>query len=187
MGRIAAMKTSLLILVSLLVAAGSLRADSFLKATVTGTIQTQKVLSPLDGRIQTSILNDKFIFEEFQVSKTDYELVLDASGSGELLLLPKHSGGALSAISVAKIGSIDGTAIDTKARVEHLVGPADPGSATNLFKDLAGTFNGTAHYTGMIGVNTVVTKYILNFTGSGRGGAILKFKVTGAGQFEQAP
>ncbi len=45
-----------------------------LEAKIGGTIQTQTVLSPSDGRFHTEPLNNARVFEEFLVSPDDYEL-----------------------------------------------------------------------------------------------------------------
>ena len=161
---------------------------SFLKATVTGTVQTQILLSPNDGRIQTVPLNNKRIFQEFQVSPQDYELAVDASGnSGALVLVPKHTAAMLPTITVVELGNTSAEAIDTKVRVIKLTTNLGPSTATNLFKNVAGQLSGTVHFTGTI-QTPVFSKFIFAVAASGTnstgsGGAVLKFKITTQGAF----
>ena len=187
------MKTLLLITVTLFIAAAhpAHAIDTIFKATVTGTVQTQILNSPTTGRIHTALLNNKRIFEEYQVSKSDYELVLFFINGTELQLLPKHTSAGLPTITVFRVGSISGTVVNTTARVINIIGNTASIGATNLFQDFTGEFSGTARYKGTIQTGAV-SKFSCNMTATGTdqsnggsGYALLKFKVHTTGLFTQ--
>src|SRR5690349_2748733 len=109
-------------------------ADRFLKATVSGTVQTQALITNTNGRIHTSILNNRGIFLEFLVSPADYELVVNVADRGELVLLPKHTGAMLPTLSIFKLGTNTQSVINTKLGLLRIVADITPSDTTNLFK-----------------------------------------------------
>ncbi|HMJ90953.1 MAG TPA: hypothetical protein VK530_14115 [Candidatus Acidoferrum sp.] len=186
--------TTLLAIVSLFIASvAPLQAGggTFLKAKVNGTVQTQTILGPSDGRIKTTALNNARIFDEFEVSQTDYELVVAIESTG-LYLVPRSTGGGLPTITVAEFNSDSETVIDTKKRLVSVVAPLAVGTATNLFEDLKGTVVGSFRFTGTFDTPTY-TSVVLSITGGGTDqvgpneSAILKFKITAKGTFTQTP
>jgi len=177
-----------LLLITSLLFAGPLpihAASPYFKATVTGTVQTRVTLGPVEFRIHTAPLNNKRIFQEFQVSPDDYVLAVSTSNLGEVLLLPKNSG-ALPAISVLKLGSDRQSITDTKSNVIHLIGDIVATSHTNIFQGLFGTISNTTHFN-----STGTTKIILSVTAGGTdfagGPALLKFKVVTSSHFTPPP
>lgn len=166
--------------------------EKFLKATVTGTVQTQVTFSASEARFRTALLNNKRIFQEFGVSKDDYVLVVNVSNGGELLLLPKSSSSGLPTISVAKVGSSK-SIIDTKVGQGKVQAVLAPSAATNLFKDLVGDLTGTIFFQGPV-VSLSIKKFVFTIAASGTdtnpvstGVALLKFKTTAQGVFLQQP
>src|SRR5262245_52190642 len=109
------MKTLLLFVVVVLSAAAGRAADILLKATVTGTVRTQQIISPTDGRIITKPLNNLRIAQEFGVSPAGYRLVLNVSKT-ELVLMPIYASSGLQAITVWKFGT-SVSLINTKAHI----------------------------------------------------------------------
>lgn len=189
--RKASLITSALLFLAAAIPAGA--ADTFLKATVTGTVQTQVLFTPSDGRIRTEPLNNKRIFREFLVSPTDYALVFRLGSGIELVLVPKHASAMLPSITVIGLGNDIQQVVNTKTRVVRIVSNLAPGTATNLFKDLAGELNGTLHYTGAVAAGTI-TKFVFSVLGHGTDPtngagkpALLKFKATTGSPFVQAP
>jgi hypothetical protein len=96
-------------------------------------------------------------------------------------------------LTVLKLGSNSQSVLDTKVGILSIVCDIAPGVATNLFKDIAGEIAGTAHYLLPISSNTV-KKFNFSVTGHGTdpagvadSAALLKFKVTTADVFTQAP
>lgn len=165
----------------------------FLKANVAGTVQTQTILAPNEGRIRTSILNNKRIFAEFQVSKADYEMVVLVNSGIKLILLPKSASANLPTITVVEFGTNTQSVIDTKINIVNTVSDIAPSTATNLFKDLDGEIIGAAHFKGIIGSTAAITNFNFNVIGHGtdlngaNGASVLRFKVTAKGTFNQAP
>lgn len=174
----------------LLVTASSTRAaEVFLKVAVSGTVQSQTILGPTNGRIRTAVLNEKRIFQEYGVSAQDYELVFGATSGFQLI--PKQASAMLPTLSILTI-TTTATAIDTKAGVFKFGGPVTPGPAsTSIFNNLAGELVGTAHYVGSF-PPTAFKKVIFSVTGrgsdpsmGGSGTSLLKFKVVTNGIFVQ--
>jgi hypothetical protein len=177
------------LLVTLATASPSWAAGTFLKAKVSGTVQTQTPVPPSDGRIHSAKLDSKRIFDEFGVSSDQYELVVSLGVTLTLELLPKLSAAKLPTILVVELGSDSQEIFDTKARTIALGGSIAPGTATNLFENIAGEIAGTARYQGTP-ISGVITKLVLGVTGrgtdtSGVGPALLKFKIAAAGSFVQ--
>jgi hypothetical protein len=140
--------------------------DQYLKANVNGTVQTQAILSPGDGRVRTAPLNNKRIFQEFQVSPLDYELVYDIISSGGLMLLPKSAAAMLPSLTVVQLGQHSENIFNTKARCARVESDLAVSSATNLFKNLDGELVGTAFFKGPL-APPIITKF--NFTVTARG------------------
>lgn len=186
------MKNALFAIFSLLlVSAASSDAANFLKARVTGTVQTQTLQGLNEGRIRTSALNNASIFEQFGVSPADYELVVAIEETG-LYLLPRTQG-ALPTLTVVRFNDDSGTVVDTRKRAVSYVAQAGNTTATNLFEDFAGTAVGLFRYTGEFSSPTfksgsvnVMGKGTDNL-GEGSNAAILKFKITTTGTFTQQP
>src|SRR4051812_28655904 len=88
-------------------------------ANVSGSVDVQHTLSPGDSRSQLSALNNKRIFEEFQVSANDYVLVIDANGAGVLELLPKSAASMLPTLEVLKLND-NAPVLDTKKSLADL-------------------------------------------------------------------
>src|SRR4051812_29835263 len=103
---IAARQTSLAasVILLLIAATSAPAADTFLKATVTGTVQTQVLITNTDGRIRTEQLNNQRIFQEFLVSPKDYELAFMFGSPNGLVLVPKHVSAMLPTLTVAGLG-----------------------------------------------------------------------------------
>jgi hypothetical protein len=193
-GRMASMKTMLLITSFLLAIAAPVHAvDIFLKVNFSGTAQSQTILGASDGRIHTSLFNNKRVFQEFNVSKADYELVLELGVTDQIALVPKHASAMLPTITVLTFtGGVNGEVINTKTRLVRLeTGIASPASG-NLFENLGGQLIGTLHYSGSVPGSNFTN---FNFTAIGAGKdqsnpgsmVLLQFKVTDDGHFTQAP
>jgi len=189
------MKKVLLFLVAFFIATANhaSAADRFLKATVSGTVQTQALITTTDQRIHTAILNNRRIFLEYLVSPADYELVVNVSSGGEVVLLPKHTAAMLPTLSLFKLGLNNQAIINTKLGILRLVTDISAGDATNLFQDLVGEIDGSAQFRFPLS-NNEIKKFTLNVTGHGtdQGGvgaraALLKFKVTAVGEFTPQP
>jgi len=189
------MKKPFLFLVALFVATANPASaeDRFLKATVSGTVQTQAFITTTNTRIHTSILNNRRIFLEFLVSPADYELVVNVLAGSEVVLLPKHTGAMLPTLSIFKLGPNNQSVLNTKLGILRLVGDISPSVATNLFKNLAGEIDGVAQFRFPLS-NDGVKKFSFNVTGHGTdpagvgtSPALLKFKVTAVGEFTQQP
>jgi hypothetical protein len=168
-------------------------AEQYLKANVSGTVQTQAFLTPTDGRVRTAPLNNKRIFQEFQVSSLDYELVYDISGSGGLMLLPRSAAAMLPSFNVIQLGQHSVNIFNTKLRFAKVEPDLAASTATNLFANIAGELVGTAFFKGPV-ATPVIAKF--NFTvtargtdnsGGGTASAFLKFKVATQGSFVQKP
>jgi len=164
--------------------------DQYLKASVTGTVQTQLSLGPGEGRIYIAPLNKKRIFQEFGVSGEDYELVLNLNGIG-LFLLPKQAAANLPVITVLVPGSQNQAIVDTRAHVEKIRADIGAGTATNLFKDLFGQLEITYFFQGPIAtakVKKVISKVKSCGTdpaGGNFASAFLTFKVVAEEVFIQ--
>ena len=189
------MKKLLLFLVALFIATAhpASAADRFLKATVSGTVQTQTLITTTNARIHTSILNNRRIFLEYLVSPADYELVVNVEAGSEFVLLPKHTNAMLPAISIFKLGPDSQAVLNTKLGILRIVGDISAVDATNLFKNLAGEIDGLAQFRLPL-ANREIKKFTFNVTGHGTdpagvssSAALLKFKVTAAGEFTQQP
>ena len=160
-------------------------ASPYFKVNVSGTVQTRISLGPLETRIYTAPLNNKRIFQEFQVSPDDYVLVVSATNLGEVNLVPKNSGG-LPSILVFTIGGNSEGINDTKSHVFRLIGEVAPIAHTNLFQGLFGSISYTSHFksTGTTKINMSVTA---GGTAEGGGAALLKFKVVSSSPFTPPP
>ena len=189
------MKKLLRFLVALFIATANpaSAADRFLKATVSGTVQTQTLITTTNARIHTSILNNRRIFLEYLVSPADYELVVNVEAGGELVLLPKHTGAMLPTLSIFKLGTNNQSVINTKLGLLRLVADITPSDTTNLFKNLAGEIDGLAQFRLPVS-NNEIKKFSFNVIGHGTdpagvstSAALLKFKVTAVGEFTQKP
>jgi hypothetical protein len=189
------MKKPFLFLVALFVATANpaSAADRFLKATVSGTVQTQTLITTTNLRIHTSILDNRRIFLEYLVSPADYELVVNVEAGSEVVLLPKHTNSMLPTISIFKLGPDSQAVLNTKLGILRIVGDISAGDATNLFKNLAGEIDGLAQFRFPL-ANREIKKFSFNVTGHGTdpasvatSAALLRFKVTAAGAFTQQP
>jgi hypothetical protein len=183
------MKILLAALASLLliIAPSAHAQETYTKATVTGTVQTELVISNTDGRIHTAPLNAKRIYQEFAVSPQDYELVLGTSSG--LILLPRHAGASLPTLTIFGFGDQD-ILVNTKAKLFELEAAIKPGDNTNLFQNLAGEMLGIGLYSGP---NFSFRNIAFTITArgnssiSGHPEALLKFKVTAGAPFTQQP
>lgn len=188
------MKTllSLLTATLFLATASPTRAvESFFKVTFSGTVQTQTILGPNDGRIRTEVLNEKRILQQYGVSKQDYELAFGLSSG--LVLIPKHASAMLPTITILNFSSSD-TVTNTKAHIIKFGGTIAAGPASpTVFADLTGEVVGLVHFVGPF-PSTVFKN--LSFAGLARGTnarpggvgkSFLNFKVVTNGFFEQKP
>lgn len=178
---------AVLFLVCLSSLAGAEPPKSPFLATVTGTVVKQELITPSEVRLRTSTLNNKRIFQEFQVSPTDYALVVDTSI--KLVLLPKSASSGKPAITVFELDELS-TFIDTRAKIGRFVSGAVTSTATdNLFEGLSGTAQGPYKLT----ASQSVTKLTFSFFGRGSdiasdsGRTLLQFKVTSGKSFIQKP
>jgi hypothetical protein len=190
-GRLRPMKNPFRLLTAVLLLATASQAwaaDQYLKVSVTGTVQTQLLLGPGVGRIYTAPLNKKRIFQEFGVSAADYELVINLSGIG-LLLLPKNAAANLPEITVLAPTFPNQALVDTRAHVEKIRADIGASTATNLFKDLFGQLEITYFFQGPV-ASPKVNKVVVNVkacgtdpAGGNTSSAFLNFKATAQGIF----
>lgn len=158
-----------------------------LKAKISGTVQTQIVLGPAEGKIAKTKLDNARVFEEFGVSPDLYALVFDPSVG--LVLVPKSSLAKLPTILVMELGG-SASAVDTHSGSFAISAPVDnPDAMANLFENLAGEVQGVAKYRGTF-PPTEFTKITLagfarGHTSDGDFKALMKFKVTASGVFVQ--
>jgi hypothetical protein len=185
----------LLFLVALFIASDKplSAADRFLKATVSGTVQTQTLITNTNARIHTTILNNRRIFQEFLVSPADYELVVNVLAGSEVVLLPKRTSSMLPTLFIFKLGSHSQGVVNTKLGVLRIVADITPGAATNLFKNLVGEMDCTVQFRPPL-ASAEITKFSFNVIGHGTdpagvstSAALLKFKVIAVGEFIQKP
>ena len=189
---ISLMKIPTLAVLSLLIATASLQAvPTYLSAKVSGTVETQIVNGPADGRINMGKVDNNRIFSEFQVSATDYQLAFSTSSAG-LYLVPKHTTAGLPTITVMDMGGSSQTAVDTKSRTLVYEAGVTNSTAANLFQNLQGTVVGSFKYTGAY-PPSAYTSATLNVIGHGTdnsgssGTAILQVKITVKGSFVPVP
>jgi hypothetical protein len=184
---------AILLGVLLLASASTSRAGTvgttLFKAKVSGTAQTQLVLGPTDGRIDTSPLNNARIFAEFGVSPDLYALVFEVGSTTVLELVPKSSMAKLPTIEVVKLGTGVGQVVDTHSRTLAIAGPIAAGTATNLFQGIAGEVTGAVKYDGAFPPTAFKSLSLDVRAQSMDAGldAILKFKITTSGVFTQTP
>jgi len=184
-------KLLLSILISM-AAASAFAQVPLLLANVKGTVEVQRTLSPGESRAQFSQLNNKRIFEEFQVSPNDYVLVLNANGQGTLQLVPKSAASELPTIEVLKLNDNE-PVLDTKKSVGDLFATLSSTATGNLFEGLKGAVNGRVSFVPPL-TEPQLKKF--NFAGVAAGRntdgdsstvALIKLKVTTTQAFEQAP
>jgi hypothetical protein len=162
--------------------------DSLLKATVSGTIHTQTLLSVSEGRIHTEKLDVKRVFAEFGASPDDYALVVDVSGAGVLELIPRHTAAMLPTLVVLTFGSAAESVVDTRTHLFAYSAPIAPGSATNLFEHLAGEMAGTLKSSALSAITKISLEVLARGSDTvGTGPALLKFKLSASGAFVQQP
>jgi len=172
-------------------ASPSRAVETFFKTSVGGTVQTQTILGPTDGRIRTTVLNEKRILQEYGVSGQDYELVFGTSSG--LQLLPKRASAMLPTFQILSIGSSI-EVVNTKAHLIKLEAAVTPGPAsTTIFNNMAGELVATALYQGPFPPTTFKK---LNFSVTARGfdpnpggnsSSLLKFRIVAGGVFVQQP
>ena len=188
-------KIPLLTLASLFIVTGSLHAapTNFISAKISGTAQTQIVLGPSDGRIGISKVDNTRVFNEFNVSATDYDFVFATGSDAGFYLLPKHTGAALPTLPVIILGDDTQTVIDTKAHIYGYQSSVQTtnNTATNLFENLTGVISGSLKYAGSF-PPTNFTSASFVFLGHGTDistgdGAILNLKLTVKGTVTQVP
>jgi len=167
--------------------------NNVFNAVVKGTITKQVLLSPGDSRISVETLDEKRMFQEFLLSPDQYVLVLDASGSGELLFRSKSASAALPDVPVLAFGE-GATVINSKTGEARLDRAFSSPSTDTVFKDLGGTAGGAFTFIPPLGLGIQVKKLNMRFTGHGTdestspaGRAILKFKLSTTSRFEQKP
>jgi len=158
------------------------------KAKVSGSVRTQLLITPVDGRIESAPLNNKRIFDEFGVSPDDYELVLTLSGDISVLLMPKSLSSGLPSVNVFTVhGS---SIVDTHKNTIGAGGSLTSGATTNLFKDLAGELQGAIKFKGAI-LSPQFTKVTLDGHARGTGlessVALLTIKLSTGATFVPGP
>src|SRR5688500_1165796 len=76
-------------------------------ANLSGSIEVQEPLPADATRTRFSALNSPRVFAEFNVSPSDYALVMDVAGSGVLQLVPRSTNSGLTTIEVFRLNDND--------------------------------------------------------------------------------
>jgi hypothetical protein len=184
-------KRTLIILFSM-AALSAFAEVPLLLVNISGTVEIQHTLSPDDSRTQSSMLNNKRVFEEFQVAPADYVLVIDANGAGTVKLVPKSAASGLPSIDVFSLN--DNTpVIDTKKGFGDIFSTLSSTATGNLFEGLKGSVIGRVSFVPPIS-NGQLKKFAFsgvavgkNTNGDPETTALIKLKVTTTHAFEQAP
>jgi hypothetical protein len=159
------------------------------KAKVSGTVRTQLILGPSDGKIDSSSLNNSRIFDEFAVSPNDYELVTVLSGGLALVLLPKSASSGLPTITVFTMSSVS-TVVDTHKNTFEAGGAVSSPATSGLFKDLTGELQGAVKFKGTFSSPTITKVAVDGHARGNVGSASLSFltiKLSTGALFVQGP
>jgi hypothetical protein len=162
------------------------------KITLTGSVEIQETQSVTVARARVTPLNPNRIFEEFAVSKNDYELVLDINGSGVVELVPKSASSPLPILQVFALTGNEAI-LDTKLVFGDLYANLSSTALGNLFEGLVGTVTGRDFFKGTI-ATTTFKKFTISGVALGKNQnavgntvALIKFKVVTTGGFTQKP
>lgn len=153
---------TLLFAVLVTLAAHSDAAQPAFLAEIQGTVTSQRLLGPNEGRIETDKLDNKRVFQAFGVSKDDYALIYDAELM-KLIFRQRNSGGALPDIILLNV-NFPGAAADTKKKFFRAAASIKSPAAGNLFEGLEGFAAASITYKGPI-VTVQFDKFSFKFVG----------------------
>jgi hypothetical protein len=110
-------------------------------ANISGSIEVQEPLPADATRTRFSALNNPRVFAEFNVSPSDYALVMDVAGSGVLQLVPRSTNSGLTTIEVFRLNDNDAV-IDSRRGVGDLFSTLSSTATGTVFEGLTGAVHG---------------------------------------------
>jgi hypothetical protein len=160
--------------------------------TLSGSVEVEEIVSPTATHARISSLNNARVFQEFEVSTTDYALVIDLNAAGVLELKPKFASAGLPTIQVFILSGTKAV-VDTKKASGDVYDNLTSTASGNLFQGLTGVVSGKITFQGTID-SGVVKKFTLSGIAAGRNQnnagndtALLTFKLSTGGDFTQKP